>query len=245
MTITDEMLMAYADGELDAEGVSQVEAALAEEPALARRLAAHRALKAQLQAHFESVTEEPLPKAWAATIAMARTHAAAPGKVPARYRFGRLSLSSWQLGVAWGAGMAAMLVLGLMVGTQFRRPGLLRAGPNGTYIAAGPLANALDNQLASAQDDAPIRMLVSFRRGSGDYCRGFATAAVSGIACHDGGAWTVVNRLPGAQPPSGNADAYRQAGSTEAELMAEAQTMATGEPLDAAGEAAARARGWK
>jgi hypothetical protein len=39
--------------------------------------------------------------------------------------------------------------------------------------------------------------------------------------------------------------AYAQAGSADPDLMAAAQDMMAGAPLDAAGEARARARGWR
>jgi len=48
--ITEEMLVAYADGELDEVNRRRVERALAGDEALAERLAAHEALRGRLSA---------------------------------------------------------------------------------------------------------------------------------------------------------------------------------------------------
>ena len=61
-----------------------------------------------------------------------------------------------------------------------------------------------------------------------------ATAASS--ACASGKDWQL-ERLYGGM--AGQGAEYRQAGSPAAELMADAQAMMAGEPLDAANEAAA------
>jgi len=44
MTFSDETIMAYVDGELDAPARAAVDASLATDPELARRIARHRAL---------------------------------------------------------------------------------------------------------------------------------------------------------------------------------------------------------
>ena len=61
MNIDDQTLMAYADDELDAATRAQVEAALARDPALAARVEEHRALRAELNAAFDPVLDEPVP----------------------------------------------------------------------------------------------------------------------------------------------------------------------------------------
>ena len=45
MTISDEMLMAYADGELDATAREAVESAMREDPQIVERVARHSALR--------------------------------------------------------------------------------------------------------------------------------------------------------------------------------------------------------
>jgi hypothetical protein len=144
--------------------------------------------------------------------------------------------------------MAACLAIGVFVGAQWREGD--DSGPfvsrNGALVASGDLRKALDTQLASArdgaQDGAPVRMLGTFHRQGGELCRAFAGAQASGIACREGSLWQMQHVLPGSRQA---ASAYRQAGSSDAELMGIAQGMSVGDPLDAAQERAAQAKGWR
>lgn len=242
MNVTDEELMAYADGELSDADAARVEGALALDPALAERLAAHRHLHAVLKGHLDPVAEEPVPDALIAmitaaareddrkVISLAAARAEREAKAPPRP-----FLQRWG-----GMAIAASLVLGLMLGTQLRTSGPI-VERNGALMASGTLAKGLDTQLASAES-GPLRILTSFQREGGDYCRVFEAGATSGIACKDQGGWVLERTMAsGARQASD----YRQAGSADSELMAAAQDMAKGEPLDAGQEKAAVAKGWK
>ena len=68
MSITEEQIAAYADGELEGEALAQIEAAIAADPALAAKVEAHRALRSQLSAHFAPVLDEAVPDHLAALL---------------------------------------------------------------------------------------------------------------------------------------------------------------------------------
>jgi hypothetical protein len=83
MNISDELVMAYADGELDtperAADRAAVEAAMRSNPDIARRVERHRALRRRLSATFDRVLDEPVPdRLIAAVRASASTPAAPP-----------------------------------------------------------------------------------------------------------------------------------------------------------------------
>ena len=61
MTISDEQVMAYVDGELDAQTRNEVERAMESDPEVARRVARQRALRNKLRAAFNNVLNEPVP----------------------------------------------------------------------------------------------------------------------------------------------------------------------------------------
>src|SRR3546814_5015675 len=70
-------------------------------------------------------------------------------------------------GIHWGA-IAASLILGLTIGLRTWMPGAPVAIDSGTLVAAGPLAEALDTQLASKQPgDAAVRIVLSFEDTAG------------------------------------------------------------------------------
>ena len=68
MTISDETLMAFADGELDEAARAAVEAAMREDPEVSKRIARHRALRARLQAGFAAELSEPVPERLTAVL---------------------------------------------------------------------------------------------------------------------------------------------------------------------------------
>jgi hypothetical protein len=61
------------------------------------------------------------------------------------------------------------------------------------------------------------------------------------VACREGEGWQVQQVLPGA----GQTTAYRQASSADARIMATVGALIAGGPVDAAGEKAAVAKGWR
>jgi anti-sigma factor RsiW len=75
MTISEETLMAYADGELDAAARASVEAAMQEDPEIRERVARHHALREAMQGAFSAVLKEPVPER---LLNAARGQAAAP-----------------------------------------------------------------------------------------------------------------------------------------------------------------------
>src|SRR6202035_1123120 len=80
MTISDESLMAYADGELDSAARATVESAMREDPQIEMRVAAHRTLRRTVQAAYSAELSEAVPER---LLRAARTAAAAApeGKV--------------------------------------------------------------------------------------------------------------------------------------------------------------------
>lgn len=231
MSIDPELLMAYADGELNPLEAKRVERAVAADPALAAQLAEHRALRAALSGHFAPVAEEPVPDRLAAMLTGVAT------LPPPQAQRRRARLPAW---TGWGGAIAASLLLGLMLGQGWDR-GMVRSA-DGRLYAAGPLAHALDDQLADAGGD--MRVPVSFRDAGGAYCRVFTAPGTDGIACRDGKGWAL-RQTRGAGGAAGPKTDYAQAGSADPALMAAAQAMMAGDPLDAAAEQRARAAGWR
>ena len=68
MTPTPEQLAAFADDQLEGAEHDSVGAAIAADPALARQVEAHRALKARLGQHFAPIAQAPVPDHFAALL---------------------------------------------------------------------------------------------------------------------------------------------------------------------------------
>jgi len=231
MTIDRATIAAYVDGELDDIAARRVERAAGADPEIADAIARHRALTAALAAHYGPVAEEAVPNRLLDLVAGAgRVDTSLAARREAkRARFGAMQ---------WGA-IAASLALGLTIGLRPWLPAEPVAVEGGALVAAGPLSEALDTQLASNQPaDAPVRIGLSFRDRAGRYCRSFESAAVDGIGCRADGRWRLERTTPGAA-----ATDYRQAASGS--LAAAAADMMAGDALDAGAERAARDGGWR
>ena len=243
MIVTDETIAAYVDGELADEPRAALEAQLAADASLAARVEAQRRLRSRLSAAFDPVLAEPAPRDLLALI-RGEAPLAAVVDLAARRKAG----PTW--GWPQGAAVAASLLVGVLFGAAFMRiaqPTAILSPAADGVTAAGPLARALDGQLASDQPAAAaVRVGLTFRDGDGRYCRTFATShsgGLAGVACRAGGGWRVEASARAAPAPSGGM--RTAAAETPPAVLAAVDAMIAGEPLDARQEAAARAAGWR
>lgn len=231
--IDDEMLMAFADGELNEIDRARVAEAVAADPTLRASLQRQKRLRARLADYYAPVAEEDVPER---LKAMLETNVVALASTRERR-----SRPLWQTLTA----LAATLVVGLAIGRTVEWPG--GEGPvgveNGTLVAEGSLAKALDDQLASTQTDGAATAIgVTFARADGQLCRTFLRRDLAGIACHEPSGWRLVVATQGSAPGAGE---YRQAASGSALVMEAAQELMVGEALDAGAERQARDSGWR
>jgi anti-sigma-K factor RskA len=254
MTISDEMLMAYADGELDATAREAVESAMREDPQIVERVARHSALRRRVREAYSAVLSEDVPER---LLRAAQGAAATERKVvnlqDARAAREHSAPYTRPLRRQWrtAGAMAASVIVG--VGGGFfiwgRTVPPFARGADGALVARGQLAQALSNQLAAEQSRASsVQIGLSFLAKSGDYCRTFALSgeqSPSGLACRHGEEWQVRAVTQGSDGVAG-ASEYRTAGSTMPAMIREfVEAQVAGEPLDQAGERAARQRDWK
>ena len=240
--IDEPMLAALVDGELSGEEAARIEAATATDPELAARLQRARDLRSAVAAAYDSVLAEPLP-------AHLRQAARGGGQLvdlaEARsLRRGGLLTRRLGPGLAFAAAVAAAFAVGRLTLPPAASP--IVAAPGG-LVAQGTLATALQDQLAAAQrPDAPVKIGVSFQASDGAYCRTFTLrrgAPVAGLACREPAGWRV--RMAVEAPPAA-ASAYRLAGDeTPAAVLEAVDAAIRGAPFDAAGEARAKAAGWR
>lgn len=229
-TVTENMLMAYVDGELDAIDRAHVEEAVASDPRLKEELAKHLRLKAQLDNHYDPILERDVPER---LRAMLETNVVAIDE-----RRERPHRNRWHVPTA----MAASLVAGLIAGQTLKGTGGgILTTEEGVVLASGELARVLDRQLASELSaGTDTRVGISFAVEDGRFCRTFEASSVSGLACRRDEDWQVVASVARNATEEGE---YRQAG-TGTMVMELAQEMIATAPLDAEAERRARDLGW-
>lgn len=256
MTVSDEEVFAYVDGELPPESMARITAAMTKDPALAARIQAQRDLRRLLSGAHAGVLREAVPPERKA----AATSAAKPAEViafpqpkakektkekarPARPASpGGRPAPTLRKPPTWAA-MAACLVAGLAIGRlALPSPPTADGRSADSPLAVGPLAQALESGVA-ATVQGPVRLGVTFRDRSGRFCRTFQGQVEGGVACRIDGAWRVLAEVPTTPPPSAE---RRPAGApTPVAVMAVVNDMIAGAPLDPAAEAKAVKDRWR
>ncbi len=234
--ITTEQIVAYVDGELDADARADVEAAAATDADIAAQIEAHHNLRNGLMSAFAPVADEPVPQALLDAL---QAHSVPSATV---LPFKPKALNS-VLNRTWAmqaGAMAASLIIGIgLTLLMTRAPDADFTAKSGGLMARGELAHALSAQLASdtVAADAP-RIGITFHDKTGALCRTFATQSNEGLACRDGASWRIDLAARTARKTE-----FAQAGSSL--VMQAVENRIDGDPLDAAAERSARDVGWK
>lgn len=227
----DELIAAYADGELHTLIQDRLEDALARDDALRARVEREKMLRVRLGGHFDSVLDEPVPDRLRAILDESPIAEVVPIEAARRRRL---------LQRAWvPTAIAASLAVGLF-GGQFLAS---ESGVSTLPLASGELAQALDTQLASAPaTNGNIRVGTTFRDQEGHLCRTFDGSEVAGFACRGGGSWRIEMLAPGSG--AGGAG-FQQASSGAMLVLQAAQDQMAGEPLGDHEERRLRDSGWQ
>lgn len=246
MTISDETLMAYLDGELPAEERTRIAALIAQDAQLQARVARQESVHVALRAAFDPALRQAVPE---------RLELAAMTTAPSLRWRAMQALKQFAAGIEMRAlpsspVLAATLLLGVALGllfTFFQSGTGLIAPEGGALVAQGPLADVLSDGLAAENAATGPRVGVTFRSKEGHFCRTFETGSITenlaGIACRETGGWTVTTLTRSAPA---NERPYELAGAgMPAVVRGALGEMIDGEPFDAGQERQARDQDWR
>ena len=235
--VTDEILMAYADGELSPEEKDALEALLTRDATLRMRLAPFVVTRREIASTFEPTLEEPVPEHLVAAVLRAPVPARTPvAPSPAIENWiaravAAIGTTLFPHGASFAtaASVAVLVSTGAVLGGWLAGPsapteeaGLIATTGSG-LTASGTLARALESTpsgAASATDarGAAVVPVMSFRQaGSDGICREYRVRNAAGepdyagLACRaDDGVWRVAVHV---ETPKATA-AQTQAGGT-------------------------------
>jgi hypothetical protein len=249
MSVSDETLAAYVDGELDPAACAEIEETVRRDPSIAQRIARYRSLRNQLQAAYADELNEPVPDRFLAAL---RTPAPRPSAAVADLQTAQKSARGTAVASRWRYSLAASVLIAVGAGFLAWRHSHPASMENvdGTLIARGALATGLSDQLSgpatpgSGATGPTVRIGLSFVAKSGDYCRTFSLSADAGLACHRAGRWEIL-ALDTRVASEGADSGFRTASSAmPAKVLEAVERQMASEPLDRAGEIAARGKGW-
>lgn len=233
---TQEELMGYADGQLDAEQTKRIEQALASHPELRAAVEDHRRTRAAAREAVEAVTEAPLSPGLAKlAVSLKAPHRRDPDAMARQGGPRRMAPM-----LSWPIAAAACLVAGVVSAMLVARndDGLVRwrNGPS----AGAVLARVLEAS-PSGEASGNAKVVASFAAGDGRYCRQFEVGETTdGVACRTDGTWNI---LVLARRPGG-AGSYQAAGGGDAVALAVAG-LQPGPRIEGDAEHQLIARKWK
>ncbi len=206
--VSDETLMAYADGELGATELQQVEAYLQEHPKAEERVRMFVRTGVGLRQMFDRPSREPVPARLLATVLGATTGSAGRRRDNIEVAGRITSVFEWIL-PAWkpirlGIAFSAVFMVGAGLGwywqvnrVQWDATARLAEMLDGRVLAQGDLSRALDTapsgtpvRLVGSTGPAVLRPVLTFQTQDGNYCRQYEMDTVDalrflGLACRD------------------------------------------------------------
>jgi hypothetical protein len=242
-------LSVMLDGELGPKERAEMEAILARDTALKAKLAEMQRADDLVRAAYAAPMEEAVPGRFMKAIeaGLGAPAALMPGSVVSivGHPFAASNdnrKSRWQLGGA----IAASLMLGLLLGTQFS------TGVDGnlTSTALNKALNTVPStQTVSIAAGESITPQLSFAKAGGGYCRQFSLTGragpKTGVACQKDGGWAIEALMPRVQAASAEGGYVTAEGPIDTGIETVIGTLRAGNPLDAAAETKVIARGWK
>lgn len=242
MTITDETLSAFLDGELGPLEAAAVEAAIKADPALALRLKSLEAATRQFADAVRAIDGAPMPIS-------VETLLKSKADNVVQFKKRRPEAPKWLVPAAMAATLAAIVVAGGILG---RTPGV---DAGAFAVAAGPvdprsvLHRALE-QSPSAEDysarGGSVRLVATFRIAGGALCREFVAVANStaarAVACRGDRRWTV---KIAAEDSSAAGGGYQPASGPAGAISAYVDGAIRGDALGPDEESALIKAGWK
>ncbi len=273
--VTDEQLMAFADGELVREERAYLQGLLDKSPDLRQRLAVFQATGKSLGRLFDGALRAPVPphleRMVLAESAPPQVRSATANVVSLEARRAERDAPRWSKWRSSGLAHAATLVLGIALGAlAFGMKSLSVGGPsdalvggsNGDLRAQGALAKALDEvpsarvERLAMKDGQAVEMRIGLSFRSKDaYCRHYEFAGASaqltsaggtGVACRTPGSdWRLVVHWS-ERPKISAGGGTRPAGAEPRPAIAAAiGQLMVGDALGSDEEAAAIQKAWR
>jgi hypothetical protein len=201
--ISDELLMAYVDNEINQTDRERVETALSKDPKLRERIEVFQVSRDRLSELFNMPLQEPVPERLVQAVLYAPVGGARVGSARATPQtassylvacIAKLAGAIWELGLP--RAMAAAGAIGIAGGMGWYAHDVARPLPQvselasvrtGRLLAVGPLQRTLEmvpsnTRVALSQSDVAqsLRVVTSFKSSAGKICREFEVGASEG-----------------------------------------------------------------
>jgi negative regulator of sigma E activity len=251
LTISDELLSAYLDGELSGDDLKRVEQALTTDTAAKKRFAQLRRSDEMVNTVAASIDDEPLPDAIAQLLGPSKEAGDDKNVVAFTPKERRPSVNRWALPLAASIALAIGFGGGAALGpfsNGANAPLEMAMITPGNPLFAVLEKNASGKAIAlDEKQKAEVRL--TFQDADSKFCREFLVGnqlnATSAVACREGqNQWQV--RIAAESQPFSNDDGGYSTASSEGEIFGAAvDQMMASEPLDGDSEQKLIASRWQ
>ncbi len=271
--VTNEMLMAFVDGELDPAMRKEVEAALRTDPDLRARAAVFEATRQPIASVFDPILNQPLSlpqeglrdgteQNRSAVYSPGNPHSRTPGIIswfsglfqPPKTLSVTVAFCAVFLG---GLGLGFLLKAGLVT-IDTPEAGLVAFRDDG-LVAAGSLDHTLEKyksgssfvKTVSDGRELAVKPILTFRDHEGRICREYeitypATSRYAGLACRtEDGDWNVLIQSPIKSRPTNGKDTVVASGRDADTVDAVVERIIKGDALGSDQEALLMNKGWR
>ena len=226
---SDEDVVAFIDGQMDAQAKSAFAKQAKVEPALAQCVTAHQWMARQIVAAYGQPPTNALSKAQIAQLGLERDNI-----FKLKARMSSLPAASipgtWTRLAAGITAIAASLAIGFVgARTSYTPDTDILTQRDSQVFATGKLAHALSSKASGEKGQIEISM--TFRTVDG-VCRSFEVKPrLSGIGCQDGGHWSIPVMAESRLNQSTGRDYQLASGDISPTVMAEVDRRIVGVPL--------------
>lgn len=243
--VSDEVLMAYADGELGDGEADRIGRAIDNDPALAARLKVFRLTGRTLAPQFDALDlgETPASMLDAIRSTPVRTRPTLASRLQGFLDGLRLGPTPWPA----LAGLAAGLLIGVSVAQLAGHGGtMFTVKPDGMIVASGTLGKILESSPSAVAGTSDIVATSSFESVDDRYCRLYQAPRQTGLACRNpAGDWQIL--AMGEGTPGAGETEYGPSGGSGASAVSDlvGQMRKSEAALSPATEADLIARKWE
>ena len=189
--ITDEILMSYADGELEENIAKQVEQALANDTSLRDKVTKHHALRTEFNLAFDGINEAPIPDSIKELLQEDDTNVVSlSDRIEGKHEQKK---KQWWQPTAIAASIALAFLVGMFSSEPITDKSLLTVNNQIAYL--------LETK-SSGSSEMDIVFQGSFIKADGSFCRTFQEISsdipTNALSCRNlSGDWKIISLVPG------------------------------------------------
>jgi negative regulator of sigma E activity len=238
-----EQITAFLDGQMDDADMTNFEAAMNTDPALADAVARYGANDDLLRGAFDAPIQQGVDDALLAKMGLAEIKTAQVVDISVARKSKTAANDDSPGWRRWRWPAAGSIAAAMVAAVMLQTSPISETGAK----FAEAMETLPSGQIAQLAKGETVEPLLTFQAGDGRFCREFSRSgaqSATGVACRGDGGWAVVANAKGATSLSNTDQIEMAAGADGSALADEYARLKASDPLDSEAEKALIANGW-